>query len=82
MVTHRNLDFMTAQLAAEVYTAGPDDRAMHAGPLTHGSGLWSIPLTAAAANARDPDLTQFDPASPRAHREHAVTNQIVFVRRR
>ena len=79
MVTHLNLDFMTAQFAAEVYTAGPEDRAMHAGPLTHGSGLWSIPLTAAAATHVIPTSLSFDAVEILGLlEEHAVT-QIVFV---
>ena len=79
MVTHRNLDFMTAQFAAEVYTTGPEDRAMHAGPLTHGSGLWSIPLTAAAATHVIPTSLSFDAVEILGLLEkHAVT-QIVFV---
>ena len=41
MVTHGNLQFMTDHYPREVYTLRDDDVVMHAGPMTHGSGLWS-----------------------------------------
>jgi acyl-CoA synthetase (AMP-forming)/AMP-acid ligase II len=62
MVTHGNLEFMTDRYFAEVYAASTADRALHAGPLTHGSGLWAIPLTAAAATHVVPRSPSFDPA--------------------
>ena len=46
MVTHANLAFMTEHYPREVYRLQPDDVVLHAGPLTHGGGLWAVPVTA------------------------------------
>jgi acyl-CoA synthetase (AMP-forming)/AMP-acid ligase II len=79
MVTHGNLDFMTRSYLDEVYPAGPDDRALHAGPLTHGSGLWAISLTAAGATQLVPASRGFSPPEVFGLiEEHAVTN-LVFL---
>jgi acyl-CoA synthetase (AMP-forming)/AMP-acid ligase II len=61
MVTHGNLRFMSDHYPDEVYTLRDDDVVMHAGPLTHGSGLWALPLTAGAATHLIPTSTRFDP---------------------
>lgn len=60
MVTHGNLGFMAERYAPEVFAVEAGDRALHAGPLTHGSGLWSLPLTAAGATHVIPESTSFD----------------------
>jgi len=79
MVTHGNLEFMTDSYRAEVYDAQPEDRALHAGPLTHGSGLWAISLTAAGATHVLPTSASFDPGEIFALiEEHAITN-LVFL---
>jgi acyl-CoA synthetase (AMP-forming)/AMP-acid ligase II len=61
MVTHRNLQFMTDHYPHEVYTLREDDVVMHAGPMTHGSGLWMLPITAGAATQLIPSSRSFDP---------------------
>jgi acyl-CoA synthetase (AMP-forming)/AMP-acid ligase II len=61
MVTHGNLQFMTDHYPREVYTLRDDDVVMHAGPMTHGSGLWILPLTAGAATQLVPSSRSFDP---------------------
>ncbi|MFQ5998699.1 MAG: long-chain fatty acid--CoA ligase, partial [Candidatus Bathyarchaeia archaeon] len=44
MLTHRNLMVMTTTFFADLYPAAEHDVALHAAPLTHGSGLYTIPL--------------------------------------
>src|SRR5262249_4630468 len=61
MVTHANLRFMSDHYPREVYTLRDDDVVMHAGPLTHGSGLWSLPITAGGGTHLIPTSTRFDP---------------------
>jgi acyl-CoA synthetase (AMP-forming)/AMP-acid ligase II len=61
MVTHANLQFMTDHYPREVYRLREDDIVMHAGPLTHGSGLWALPITAESAPQLIPTSTSFDP---------------------
>jgi acyl-CoA synthetase (AMP-forming)/AMP-acid ligase II len=61
MVTHRNLQFMTEHYPREVYALNEDDIVMHAGPMTHGSGLWMLPITAGAATQLIPTSRSFDP---------------------
>ncbi len=61
MVTHGNLRFMTDHYPREVYALRDDDVVMHAGPMTHGSGLWILPITAGAATQLIPTSRSFDP---------------------
>ncbi len=61
MVTHGNLQFMTDHYPREVYTLRDDDVVMHAGPMTHGSGLWILPITAGGATQLIPSSRSFDP---------------------
>jgi acyl-CoA synthetase (AMP-forming)/AMP-acid ligase II len=58
---HGNLQFMSDHYPGEVYRLRPDDIVMHPGPLTHGSGLWAIPITANAGTHLIPTSTSFDP---------------------
>jgi len=44
MLTHRNLMEMTMNFLANVYAASKSDVALYAAPLTHGSGLYMLPL--------------------------------------
>ena len=61
MVTHGNLKFMSDHYPREVYRLADDDVVMHAGPLTHGSGLWALPITAGAGTHVIPTSASFDP---------------------
>jgi acyl-CoA synthetase (AMP-forming)/AMP-acid ligase II len=79
MVTHGSLAFMTDRYLDEVYAAGPSDRCVHAGPLTHGSGLWSISLTAAGATHIVPTSTSFDAAELFSLVERHRASQLVFL---
>jgi acyl-CoA synthetase (AMP-forming)/AMP-acid ligase II len=79
MVTHGNLDFMTRCYFEDVYPATSEDRALHAGPLTHGSGLWSFPLTAAGAAHVLPQSSSFSPDEIFALIERHRVTKLVFV---
>jgi acyl-CoA synthetase (AMP-forming)/AMP-acid ligase II len=61
MVTHGNLRFMTEHYPREVYALQGNDVVMHAGPMTHGSGLWILPITAGTATHLIPTGRSFDP---------------------
>lgn len=61
MVSHGNLQFMTDHYPREVYQLKSDDIVMHAGPLTHGSGLWAVPITAGAGTHLIPHMSSFNP---------------------
>jgi acyl-CoA synthetase (AMP-forming)/AMP-acid ligase II len=79
MITCGNLAFMAGRYAAEVVPVRPAERVLHAGPLTHGSGLWALPLTAAGATHVLPLSPSFSPAELFGLIErHRVTN-LVFV---
>ena len=79
MVTHGNLQFMTDHYFSEVYPLTPDDVVLHAGPLTHGSGLWALPITRGAPIQVINDAPSFDPAHIfRLIERHRVT-QIAFI---
>ena len=56
MLTHRNLLSMTLNYLADVDAATAGDHLLHAAPMSHGSGLYTLPNVAAAA-------TQLIPAS-------------------
>ena len=61
MDSHGNLMFMIERYPQEVYQLQPDDVVMHPGPLTHGSGLWALPITANAGTQLIPTGASFDP---------------------
>jgi acyl-CoA synthetase (AMP-forming)/AMP-acid ligase II len=61
MDSHGNLQFMSDHYPREVYRLREDDIVMHAGPLTHGSGLWAIPITAGSGTHLIPTSASFDP---------------------
>jgi acyl-CoA synthetase (AMP-forming)/AMP-acid ligase II len=46
MLTHRILLLMTLNVCADIYPFGHDDIGLHAAPLTHGSGLYALPIIA------------------------------------
>lgn len=61
ILSHRNLLAMTMSFFADMSTLEPDDTFMHIGPLTHGSGLYSLPpLARGCANVILP-LGRFNP---------------------
>lgn len=63
MLTHRNLWVMTMNYFADVAPIQPEDVILHAAPLTHGSGLYSLPAVAKAAANVILHTPSFDPAA-------------------
>lgn len=61
MESHGNLRFMTDHYPVEVYQLKADDIVMHPGPLTHGSGLWAVSITAGSGTHLIPTAVSFDP---------------------
>ena len=61
MLTHRNLMTATLCYFADVDTIAPGDSIIHAAPLSHGSGLYSIPHVLQAANQVLPESGSFEP---------------------
>jgi acyl-CoA synthetase (AMP-forming)/AMP-acid ligase II len=49
MLTHHNLLAMTMSFFADMTSLGPEDVILHAAPLSHGSGLYSLPNIAKGA---------------------------------
>ncbi len=49
MLTHRNLLAMTMNFYGDICPLGPEDAILHAAPLSHGSGLYSLPNIAKGA---------------------------------
>ncbi len=60
-LTHRNLLAMTMSFLADVHNASNTDVALHAAPLTHGSGLYLLPFIAKGASNVISDSGSFDP---------------------
>lgn len=61
MLTHRILLLTTLNACTDVYPFAHDDVALHAAPLTHGSGMYALPLIAKAATNVILDTPRFDP---------------------
>ena len=61
MLTHRNMLFQTDAYFADIDKLGPGDNALHAAPLSHGSGLYGLPHFAAGARQRHPESGHFEP---------------------
>ena len=61
MLTHHVLMMMTMNFFADMTPLGPDDVILHAAPLSHGSGLYSIPNVAKGAANVILHVKTFDP---------------------
>jgi long-chain acyl-CoA synthetase len=48
-LSHRNLFAMAVNCLADIYSFQPNDRILHAAPLSHGSGMYLIPSLARGA---------------------------------
>jgi acyl-CoA synthetase (AMP-forming)/AMP-acid ligase II len=48
-LSHRNLVAMAVNCLADIYSFQPNDRVLHAAPLSHGSGMYLIPSLARGA---------------------------------
>jgi acyl-CoA synthetase (AMP-forming)/AMP-acid ligase II len=78
MLTHHNLITMTMNFFADVTPLGPDDAVLHAAPLSHGSGLYSIPNVAKGAANVILETRSFDPETVlRTIERRRVTNLFV-----
>ena len=62
MLSHRNLLAMTMSFFADHYVPDETDVALHAAPLSHGSGLYALPLVARAVTNILHDSVGFSPA--------------------
>ncbi len=62
MLTHRNMLFQAQAYFADIDKLGPQDAALHAAPLSHGSGLYGLPHFAAGAVNVMPESGHFEPA--------------------
>ena len=62
MLTHRNLMAMALCYLADVDTVTEMDCIIHAAPMSHGSGIYAVPYTAAMAAHVVPESGRFDPA--------------------
>ena len=76
LLTHRSLLAMTMNFYADICQGlGPDDVALHAAPLSHGSGLYALPNVGKAAANIIPETVSFDPDQVlEAIEEYRVTN--------
>ncbi len=61
MLTHRNLMAMTLAYLSDIEPVGAGDANLHAAPLSHGSGLYSLPFVAMGAGNIVPESGGFDP---------------------
>jgi acyl-CoA synthetase (AMP-forming)/AMP-acid ligase II len=79
MLTHRNLMAMTMNFYADICPGfGPDDVILHAAPLSHGSGLYSLPNIGKAATNIILASKSFDPKLVlKTIQEYRVTNMFV-----
>jgi acyl-CoA synthetase (AMP-forming)/AMP-acid ligase II len=60
-LSHRNLIAAAVNCLADIYRFGPDDRALHAAPLSHGCGIYLIPAFAGGAENVIYDQPGFEP---------------------
>ncbi|HJW25521.1 MAG TPA: AMP-binding protein [Rhodocyclaceae bacterium] len=60
MLSHRNLAAMAEAYYGAVTHVAPDDRLIHAAPMSHGSGLYIVPYIAAGAAQVVPPSGGFD----------------------
>jgi long-chain acyl-CoA synthetase len=61
MLTHRNLLAMSWGYFADVDAIAPGDSILHAAPMSHGSGLYTLPHVAAGALQVIPESGGFEP---------------------
>ncbi|PTQ54438.1 MAG: O-succinylbenzoic acid--CoA ligase [Hydrogenibacillus schlegelii] len=74
MLTHRILLLAAMNACADVYPFSHRDIALHAAPLTHGSGIYALPLIAKGSTNVILDAPRFDPEAVFALIEkHRVT---------
>lgn len=62
MLSHRNLAFMCHAYYADFDFVDEQDTMLHAAPLSHGSGLYALPLLAKGAHQVITESGRFDPS--------------------
>jgi acyl-CoA synthetase (AMP-forming)/AMP-acid ligase II len=78
MLTHGNLLAMTMSFYADMAPLGPDDAVLHAAPLSHASGCYSLPNFAKAANNVILEMRSFNPqAVCETIQRRKITNMFV-----
>lgn len=85
ILTHRNLLTMSLSYLADVETVAPGDGLLHAAPMSHGSGLYSLPFVAGMAMQIIPESCRFEPGEilelARAHERVSFFAAPTMVRR-
>lgn len=61
MLTHRNVTLAVLNMFADIYPYDMDDVALHAAPLTHGSGFGALSVIAKGATNVILEASSFDP---------------------
>jgi acyl-CoA synthetase (AMP-forming)/AMP-acid ligase II len=79
MLSHRNLIAMSVNCLADIYRFGPDDRVLHAAPLSHGSGVYLIPALAGGSENVIFDRPSFEPDTVLAQIERERITALAFV---
>lgn len=79
MLSHRNLIAMSVNYLADIYRFGPEDRVLHAAPLSHGSGVYLIPALAGGSENVIFDQGSFDPNAVLAMIERDCITALAFV---
>jgi long-chain acyl-CoA synthetase len=63
MLTHGNLDFVTASWLADLTPMTEGEATLHAAPLSHGAGFHALAVTARGGRHVIPTAASFDPAA-------------------
>ncbi|MBU6270480.1 MAG: AMP-binding protein [Betaproteobacteria bacterium] len=61
-LTHRNLRAMALRYYADIDSVSTEDTMLHAAPLSHGGGLYSLPQIARGGHQVVPESQGFDPS--------------------
>ncbi|CCQ92360.1 AMP-dependent synthetase and ligase [[Clostridium] ultunense Esp] len=61
MLTHRILLMISMNVCADIYPFGHEDIGLHVAPLTHGSGLYALPIVAKGGTNVILKSVRFDP---------------------
>jgi long-chain acyl-CoA synthetase len=85
MITHRNLMTMVLCYLADVDAARPQDAVLYAAPMSHGAGLYGLPLVAVGGRHIVPESAGFDAAEvlalARVHRDVCMFAAPTMVKR-
>lgn len=79
MLSHRNLCASTMNALADVCDFQPEDIVLHVAPLSHGSGLYSLPSIARGATNLIYSAASFDPADILATIDREKVSIIAFL---